>query len=79
VERVLDAIADPRTLDIYPESIYSQSATRPLVPWAVCRSHEFIKDATRLYKEDFRGYLLKLAISVAREEIQKRKGIARHG
>ena len=75
VERVLEALADPRTLDIYPESIYKQNVARPLVPWAVCRSHEFIKDTTKVYKEDFRGYMLRLAIVVAREELRKRRGL----
>lgn len=74
VDRILEALADPRTLDIYPESMYTQESARPLVPWAVCRSHEYIKDTTRVYKEDFRGYMLKLAITVAREELQRRKG-----
>lgn len=74
VTRVLEALSDARTLNIYPESIYKYDSVRPLVPWAVCLSHEYVKDTTRLYKEDFRGYILKLAVAVARDELSKRHG-----
>ncbi len=73
VGRVLTALADPRTLDIYTETL--KTGARPILPWALCRAHEFVKDTVRLYREDFRGYLFRLAVRVAEEEMEKRRGL----
>jgi hypothetical protein len=65
VMRVLTALADPATLDVYLER--TRGDARPILPKAVCRAHEYAKNIGRLYVEEFAGEFLSFAFKVYKE------------
>jgi hypothetical protein len=65
VVRVATALADPMTLDIYPEK--TRGNARPILPKAICRAHEFAKSTARLFAKEFVGELLSLAFKLFKE------------
>jgi len=62
VTRVVTALADPVTLDIYLEKVRGDA--RPILPQAICRAHEYAKNIGKLYVEEFAGALLSLAFKL---------------
>jgi len=75
VQAVVNALADPKGLDVYPESVAESSdehdrSSPPepvfIFPKATVLAHIYAKEAGAVYRRDFLGYLWKIIIEAVK-------------